>query len=75
MSSPFKVSNGVWQGGVLLPILFTIYLDKLIVRLSKLGVGCHFGRHFIGCLCYADDIALIAPSPSSLRILRMWELC
>ena len=25
--------------------------------------------HYVGSLCYADDIALLAPSPSALRIL------
>ena len=24
---------------------------------------------FAGCLCYADDIVLLAPSPSALRIV------
>lgn len=66
-SDAFSVSNGVRQGGVLSPILFTVYLDALISRLSSAGVGCHFYHHFVGVLCYADDIALIAPSPSALR--------
>lgn len=30
LSSKFTVSNGIRQGGVLSPILFTLYLDKLI---------------------------------------------
>ena len=68
-SSPFGVSNGVRQGGVLSPILFTVYLDVLISRLVKLDIGCHLAGHFVGSLCYADDIALLAPSPSALRML------
>ena len=62
-SSPFRVSNGVS------PILFTVYLDVLISRLVKLDIGCHLAGHFVGSLCYADDIALLAPSPSTLRML------
>ena len=69
LSSSFGVSNGVRQGGVLSPILFTIYIDELLLRLSKLGVGCHSGHYFGGSLSYADDIALLAPSPSALRAL------
>ena len=68
-SQPFSVSNGVRQGGVLSPILFTVYLDELFARLSNLGVGCHFGNSFVGGLGYADDIVLLAPSPSALRML------
>ena len=63
------MSNGVRHGGVLSPILFTFYLDELLQQLSSLDIGCHVGHHFVGSLCYADDIALLAPSPSALRIL------
>lgn len=63
------MSNGVRQGGVLSPILFTVYVDELLQRLSSLDIGCHVGHQYVGSLCYADDIALLAPSPSALRIL------
>ena len=34
-SSTFSVGNGVKQGGVLSPVLFTVYLDGLIDQLLK----------------------------------------
>ena len=68
-SNSFPVSNGVRQGGVLSPILFTIYLDDLLTRLSNLGVGCYWDSFFAGAFCYADDLALLAPSPAALRLL------
>lgn len=75
-SEQFEVSNGVRQGGVLSrsPILFTIYLDELLVKISKLGIRCHFGNNFAGALSYADDIALLAPSPSAMRRLLQEKL-
>ena len=39
MSHPFFFSNGVRQGSVLSPVLFTVYLDGLLQKLSKTGVG------------------------------------
>ena len=54
---------------MLSPILFTVYLDELLQRLTVLDIGCHVGHHYVGSTCYADDIALLAPSPSALRVL------
>ena len=68
LSEPFSVCNGVRQGGVLSPILFTVYLDELISKLSEADIGCHFDHYFAGILCYADDIVLLSPSPSALRL-------
>jgi len=31
-SSPFTVTNGIRQGGVLSPYLFAVYLDELSIR-------------------------------------------
>ena len=69
LSDPFHVSNGVRQGGVLSPVLFSVYLDGLLQKLADSGVGCHWGNLFAGAVCYADDIVLLAPCPSALRIL------
>ena len=69
----FHVSNGVQQGGVLSPILFTVYIDELLQRLQNLGVGCQWEGLFVGCLCYADDLALLAPSAGALR--KMLQVC
>ena len=36
VSAPFCVSNGVWQGGILSPILFNVYIDELSDQLNRL---------------------------------------
>ena len=70
-SDEFPVSNGVRQGGVLSPILFTVYIivDDLLLELERQGIGCYWNKHFVGAICYADDITLLAPSPSALRLM------
>ena len=43
------------QGGVLSPILFSIYTDRLLILLKKSGIGCHLNGTYCGVLAYADD--------------------
>ena len=65
-SDPFSVSNGVRQGSVLSLCLFGWIVGDV-------GVGCHWGGSFVGALCYADDIVLLAPCASALR--HMLNIC
>ncbi len=50
-------------------ILFAVYIDGLLIRLEETGVGCHMGIRFIGGLAFADDLNLLAPTLSGLKIL------
>ena len=68
-SKSFPISNGVKQGGVLSPLLFNVYIDVLLKMLQNSGVGCHVGNQFTGALAYADDVLLLCPSISALKIL------
>ena len=49
--------------------MFTSCIDDLLLALDKKDVGCFWRYHFAGAVCYADDIALIAPSSSALRLM------
>ena len=62
--------NGVKQGSIISPILFTIYLDILLERLKNNGVGCYIGDKFVGALAYADDLVLMSPSVRGKMFVR-----
>ena len=72
-SETFNVTNGVRQGGIISPLLFTMYIDDLICKLKFMGIGCHIGRYFCGLLGFADDIMLLCPTLDGLR--KMIRIC
>ena len=66
-SNSFSVQNGVRQGAILSAVLFTVYVDELLLRLKRLQVGCQIDGEYAGALAYADDIALLCPTISGLK--------
>ena len=72
-SEEFFVPLGVKQGGISSPSFFTVYVDDMIGILMRSGIGFHLVNVFVGCLLFADDLALLAPSQSALQ--RMVNLC
>lgn len=72
-SDDISVSNGVGQGSVLSPYLFAVYSGGLLSELSESGVGCYWGNWFVGVVCYANDIDLLASCPSAFKI--MMNIC
>ena len=61
------------QGGVMSPLLFTIYIDVLLCRLRNSGYGCHIGNMFCGALGYADDVILLAPTVTAMN--HLLDIC
>lgn len=75
-SDCFKVSNGVRQGGVLSPYLYNVYIDELLLVLNNSGIGCSFNGSSMNNFAYADDLVVLAPSPSGLqKLLNICEVC
>ena len=68
-SDNFDVSNGVKQGGVLSPLLFSVYMDDLLYELKALNIGCHINGNFVGSVIYAGDIVLLGPTRGSVMSL------
>ena len=66
-SQVFEVKNGVKQGAILSPTLFSIYIDDLFELLSLSGVGCMINNCYYGAVSYADDIVLLCPNRDGLQ--------
>ena len=75
LSDHFSIGNGVRQGAVLSPSVFTLYIDMLFIRLQDLGLGCHVGPIFAGSFGYADDVALVAPTLYAMdKMIKVCEI-
>ena len=69
LSNEWKIHRGVRQGGVLSGLLFGIYIDSLIQKISGMKYGCRLGIHSANVIVYADDMVLLAPSATGLQLL------
>lgn len=74
-SEPFEPKSGVWQGGVLSPMLFTMIMDEILNEAdSRVSGGVNTGdgrnddiRITFDSLEYADDIALLDTNHTRLQ--------
>jgi len=72
-SSPFTVTNGVRQGGVLSPYLFAVYLDELSEQLGSAKVRCTVGNMVVNQPMFVDDICVFSPIINGLQ--RLLDIC
>ena len=54
---------------MVIPILFCIYVDDLLVNLSQIGIGRYIDGTFVGAIAHANNIVLINPTSLSMRKL------
>ena len=69
----FDFQNGIKQGEVLSPLLFSICIDELLCKLERSGLGCYIENTFLCVLGFADDITLVSPSIQGLN--EMLQIC
>ena len=68
-SSRVPLLSGVKQGGVLSPILFTLFVDCVLELLEESNLGCFINYTCYNSFMYADDIMLMSLSVSDLQLM------
>ena len=68
-----KPKSGVKQGGILSPLLFTLYVNVILEKLEKSGIGCFIGRSCCNSYMYADDLILLSITVTDLQ--RLLDMC
>ena len=71
ISDLFQIKDGVKQGGIISPLLFNFFINDLIAECINADVGALIGSINVSIVGYCDDIILISPIASHLRILLM----
>lgn len=72
-SRDIPLLSGVKQGGILSPLLFTIYVDIILEKLEKSGLGCFIGATCCNSYMYADDLMILSVTVTDLQ--RLFDLC
>ena len=67
-SRAFPISQGVCQGAILSPLLYSIFVDDLLNTLDHSGLRARIGEVFCSAPMYADNLALVASSPENYKL-------
>ena len=65
----FHIRNGVRQGGILSSLLFNIYIDEVIQKVSSLEIGCELIHRKLNIFGFADDLIMICPTLTGLQTI------
>ena len=53
----------------LLCFIFYFYVNDVLIDIPNLLLGCELSDYRVNILCYADDIALQAPTENALKYM------
>lgn len=68
-TADFCVEQGVKQGGILSMLLYTCYINDLLLEITDSGLSYCYNDMDLGCICYADDLAILTIHIAFVRLL------
>ena len=65
VSRSFRIQQGVHQGSILYPLLYSTFVNELLDRLRASGYGVYIDDIYCGAPMYADDLTHFCIRPST----------
>ena len=66
-SKPFSVACGLRQGCILSPLLFSLYINSLVLKVKEAEVGVKCREQMISVLLYVDNAVILAEVEKLLK--------
>ena len=64
-----EVSCGLKQDVTLPTLLFNLYVNDLVIKIKRLGIGIDIDGEKVAIMLYADDLVLVSATEDGLQIL------
>lgn len=68
-SNLFPIQQGVRQGAVLSPLLYSLFINDLLYQLEEVEGALCIDGIFCGAPTYVDDVCLVSASPHHLQLM------